>query len=363
MNIAQVSPLFESVPPKLYGGTERVVGYLTDSLVAMGHHVTLFASGDSHTTARLVNVVPRALRLENHQDEYAHHILQLQMVIELAEQFDIIHFHTDYWHYPVSKLLRYNHLTTLHGRLSIPELPDLYKKFSDMPVVSISYSQREPLPQINWVGNVYHGLPDNLYSPGEGKGDYALFIGRISPEKRLDRAIEIAAKAEVPLKVAAKVDKLDKTYFEKEILHLLAQPHVEFIGEVGEEQKNELIGNAKAVLFPIDWAEPFGMVLIESLACGTPVIAYGMGSVPEILEQGKSGFIVKSIEEAVLALKNIHQINRSDCRKAFMERFLAKRMAEDYVALYQKIIDLNAAENLIRKGKSNGELKTEIFTN
>lgn len=363
MRIAQVSPLFESVPPRMYGGTERVVGYLTEALVGMGHEVTLFASGDSHTHATLVEASPKALRLDNCFDAYAHHIYQLQLVVDMASRFDIIHFHTDYLHYPVSRLMGYNHVTTLHGRLNIPDLASLYKTFSDIPVISISYNQREPLPHINWIGNVYHGLPDNLYQAGKGNGDYALFIGRISREKRLDRAIEITRRAKMPLKIAAKIDKMDEEYYEKKIRPLLSQPHIDFLGEVSEASKNELIGNARAVLFPIDWPEPFGMVLIEALACGTPVIAYGMGSVPEILEQGKSGFIVNSIEEAVTALKNIDQITRENCRKAFMERFRAQRMAEDYLVTYQKIIDINARFKLADEIRQpNGELTTKIFT-
>jgi glycosyltransferase involved in cell wall biosynthesis len=355
MKIAQVSPLFESVPPKLYGGTERVVSYLTDQLVDMGHDVTLFASGDSKTKAKLVSITPKALRLGNCVEPFAHHILQLQCVIEMADRFDIIHFHTDYFHFPISKALGYVHLTTLHGRLNIFDLQALYKKFSDVPVVSISYSQRKPMPFANWIGTIYHGLPENLYSLKKGEGGYAAFLGRISPEKRVDRAIEITRQAGIPLKIAAKIDKIDQDYFDGEIKPLLTQPHVEFIGEIGENQKGDFLGNAKVTLFPIDWPEPFGMVMIESLANGTPVIAYSKGSVPEILDHGKTGFIVNSIEEAVAAINHIDRLSRPECRRIFMERFSANRMASDYCAFYQFLMEENANVQL--------PIKHEIKTN
>jgi glycosyltransferase involved in cell wall biosynthesis len=336
MKIAQIAPLFESVPPKLYGGTERVVAYLTDELINQGHEVTLFASGDSVTKAQLVAITPEALRLNCCTDQWAGHILQLQEVMDRAHEFDLLHFHTDYLHFPLTRLSGKNTLTTLHGRLDIPELKPLYKKFSDIPVVSISNAQRRPLPMANWAGTVYHGLPVDLYPPGKGDGDYVVFVGRISPEKRVDRAIEIARRANLTLKIAAKIDKADQRYFEKQIRHLLNQPHVEYLHEVGEEQKSSLIGNAKALLFPIDWPEPFGIVLIEAMACGTPVIAYNHGSVPEIIEHGKTGFIVDSIDKAAEALQNIHLISREECRAAFEKRFTATVMAENYVRLYEK---------------------------
>jgi glycosyltransferase involved in cell wall biosynthesis len=338
MRIAQVSPLYESVPPKLYGGTERVVSYLTEELINQGHHVTLFASGDSVTNAGIVSHVDEALRLNPEvRDSIAHHIVQLQDVIDRADEFDIIHFHTDYLHFPFSALLRTPHVTTLHGRLDIPDLKYVYDRFPDQPVVSISNSQRMPLPQANWIGTVYHGLPANLYSLGSGEGGYVAFIGRISPEKRPDRAIEIARRAGVTLKIAAKVDKADQVYFEQKIKPLLEQDHVEFIGEIGEDRKNEFLGNAQALLFPIDWPEPFGMVMIEAMACGTPVIAYPHGSVPEVVEHGVNGFIVDSLDSAVEAVRSIEKLNRNTIRTYFEEHFSAGMMAKRYVQLYERL--------------------------
>ena len=338
LRIAQIAPLVESVPPKFYGGTERVVAYLTDALVKLGHNVTLFASGDSVTNARLVSVTPTSLRLSNCIDQMAGNILQLQEVMDRSHEFDLLHFHTDYLHFPVTRLSHKKTLTTLHGRLDIPELTPLYKKFNDIPVISISNAQRRPLPMANWVATVYHGLPDSLYQPGNGEGDYVVFLGRISPEKRADRAIEIARRANIKIKIAAKVDKADELYFEKEIRHLLNQPHVEFLQEIGEAEKGPLLANAKALLFPIDWPEPFGMVQIEAMACGTPIIAYNHGSVPEIVEHGKTGFIVDSIEKATEALENIHLISREECRATFERRFSDIVMAENYVRLYEKTL-------------------------
>ncbi|WP_240348022.1 glycosyltransferase family 4 protein [Longitalea arenae] len=338
LKIAQIAPLIESVPPKLYGGTERVVAYLTNALVKLGHDVTLFASGDSITKAKLVSVTPTALRLSNSVDQVAGHILQIQEVMDRAHEFDLLHFHTDYLHFPVMRFCDTRSLTTLHGRLDIPELKPLYKKFNDAPVISISNAQRRPLPMANWVGTVYHGLPLDLYNFGKGEGDYVVFLGRFSPEKRADRAIEIARKANMKIKIAAKVDKADQSYFEKEIRHLLDQPHVEYLQEIGEEEKGPLLANAKALLFPIDWPEPFGMVLIEAMACGTPVIAYNHGSVPEVIEHGKTGFIVNDIDKAAEALKNIHLISRSACRETFEKRFSDLVMAENYVRLYEKMV-------------------------
>lgn len=363
MKIAQVSPLYESVPPKLYGGTERVVSYLTEALVELGHEVTLFASGDSVTNARLISSVPRALRLENSADMIAPHVLQLRKVIEMAGEFDVIHFHTDYFHFPISKLCAYTHITTLHGRLDLPELQPLYSEFNDMPLISISNSQRNPIPYANWKGNVYHGLPEHLYSPGTGEEGYAAFIGRISPEKRVDRAIEIAGKAGLKIKIAAKIDRNDRDYYES-IRHLFKQPHVEFIGEIDEKAKNEFLGNAKMLLFPIDWPEPFGMVMIEAMACGTPVIAYPMGSVPEIIEPGKSGVIVSSIEEAVKAVNMIDSIDRKTCRETFEERFTSKRMALDYLALYKLVIAENHSMNFppLRQAPEGGESLSKVLS-
>lgn len=338
LRIAQIAPLVESVPPKFYGGTERVVAYLTDALVKLGHDVTLFASGDSITNARLISVTPTALRLSNCVDQMAGNVLQLQEVMDRLHEFDLLHFHTDYLHFPVTRRSHIKTLTTLHGRLDIPELKPLYEKFSDIPVISISNSQRRPLPMANWVATVYHGLPVDLYDYGKGEGDYAVFLGRFSPEKRADRAIEIARRANMKIKVAAKVDKADEQYFDKEIRHLLNEPHVEYLQEVGEAEKGPLLANAKALLFPIDWPEPFGMVLIEAMACGTPVIAYNHGSVPEIIEHGKTGFIVNTIEKAVEALKNIHLISREVCRATFEKKFSDLVMAQNYVRLYENAV-------------------------
>lgn len=337
LKIAQIAPLYESVPPKLYGGTERVVAYLTDELVDMGYDVTLFASGDSITKASLVPITPHALRLHDCNDAIAWHIVQLGQVIERAHEFDLLHFHTDYLHFPYTQGKNIATLTTLHGRLDIPELKPVYQQFSDIPVVSISNAQRIPLPMANWTGTVYHGLPPGLLKQGKGDGNYVAFLGRVSPEKRLDRAIEIARLAGMNIKIAAKIDKADQPYYEKKIRKLLKQPHVEFLGEIGEEQKEELLGNAAALLFPIDWPEPFGMVMIESLACGTPVIAWNCGSVPEILTNGQSGFIVESIPQAVKALKNINSISRDNCRAIFERRFSARAMATHYIELYEKM--------------------------
>ena len=339
MKIAQVAPLFESVPPKLYGGTERVVSNLTEALVSLGHDVTLFASGDSKTNAKLVATVDESLRLNPKcVDPLAHHIVQLQEVMERANEFDIIHFHTDYIHFPFSEHLKIPHVTTLHGRLDIPDLQPVYNKFQEQPLVSISNDQRKPLPQGGFVDTVYHGLPASLHQPGDGNGGYLAFLGRISPEKGLVRAIEIALAFNMKLKIAAKIDKADEYYYEKEIKHLLEHPLIEYVGEINEEEKCFFLGKAYAFLFPINWAEPFGMVLIESMACGTPVIAHPMGSVPEIIEPGKSGFLVNTIEEAVEALRSLKNFDRSQVRKAFEKRFTAERMAEDYMQVYEQLI-------------------------
>jgi glycosyltransferase involved in cell wall biosynthesis len=340
LRIAQVAPLFESVPPTLYGGTERVVSFLTEELVRQGHDVTLFASGDSQTSAKLVPVCSKSLRLdENCVDSLAYHVLQLQMVQDMRDNFDVIHYHTDYLHYPVSRANPEAHLTTLHGRLDIPELQPLYNAFRDMPVVSISMSQREPLKQANWIGNVYHGLPKDLYKPRFEEGGYLAFIGRISREKGLDHAIEIAKMTNLPLKVAAKIDRADREYYEEHIKHLLDHPLIEFIGEIGDSEKNEFLGNAIALVFPINWSEPFGLVMIEAMACATPVIAYGKGSVPEIIAHGKNGFIVSNQREAAKAVANISSLSRRQCRKVFDERFTVATMATGYVKLYYQHLE------------------------
>jgi len=339
MRIAQVAPLYESVPPKYYGGTERVVSYLTEELVREGHEVTLFASGDSETAARLVAVAPRSLRLDERcQDQLAHHMLLLERVFSVASEFDVIHFHIDYLHFPLSRCRPHPHITTLHGRLDLPDLQPLYAEFREMPVVSISNSQREPLPQANWQATVYHGLPSDLYRFQPHAGKYLAFIGRFSPEKGADRAIEIAKRARIPLKLAAKVDRVDEVYFNTEIKPLLDDPLIENIGEIGEGEKAEFLGNAYALLFPVDWPEPFGLVMIEGMACGTPVIAFRRGSVEEVMEDGRSGFVVDDVDQAIAAVARVGDLDRAGVRAAFDARFTAPHMAADYVRVYERII-------------------------
>jgi glycosyltransferase involved in cell wall biosynthesis len=339
LRIAQVSPLYERVPPAMYGGTERIVHFLTEELVRQGHDVTLFASGDSQTSATLIAPCSHALRLyPGTVDVLPPHFVMLEQVADRLAQFDIIHFHIDYLHFPLSRRLRFPHLTTLHGRLDIPELGPLYDVYSDEPVVSISDKQRCPLPQANWQGTVQHGLPPNLYTLNQQPDGYLAFIGRISPEKRVDRAIEIARRVGLPLKIAAKVDKNDREYFEQEIRPLLQQPGIEFIGEIGEDQKNDFLGHARALLFPIDWEEPFGLVMIEAIACGTPVIAFRRGSVPEIIEHGVTGFIVDTADEAVEAARRIDTLSRVHIRRRFERRFTSMRMASDYVTIYRRLL-------------------------
>jgi glycosyltransferase involved in cell wall biosynthesis len=344
LRIAQVSPLYESVPPQLYGGTERVVSYLTEELVRQGHEVTLFASGDSVSSARLIPGCPKSLRLDKGCiDQIAHHFVMLDKVRDHAirDEFDVVHFHIDYFHFPISRAYRIPHVTTLHGRLDLPDLPPLYRRYSDMPVISISQAQRKPLPFANWIGNVYHGLPENALQLGDGKGRYLAFLGRICPEKRVDRAIEIAVKTGIPLKIAAKVDRADREYFESEIKHLLNQPGVEYLGEIGENQKQEFLGNASALLFPIDWPEPFGLAMIEAMACGTPTLAFRCGSIPEVLTAGITGQIVETIEEALSVVENLLVMDRRTVRQTFEKRFTASRMAQNYVSLYESIATAN----------------------
>jgi glycosyltransferase involved in cell wall biosynthesis len=339
MRIAQVAPLYESVPPKLYGGTERVVSVLTDELVNEGHEVTLFASGDSVTRARLVPACPESLRLDkNCIDQLAHHILLLEQVFSERNNFDIIHFHIDYLHFPLSRHFGEVNVTTLHGRLDTPDLQPLYRAFREMPVVSISDAQREPLPWINWQGTVYHGFPEDRFEFHPKQGEYLAFLGRVSPEKGLDEAISIAKQAGLKLRIAAKVDPKDEEYFKTVIKPQLNASFIEFIGEIGVSDKCEFLGNASALIFPIDWPEPFGLVMIEALACGTPVIAYPYGSVPEVLEDGITGFLVNDAPSATQAVKQISSIDRAKCRQEFEERFSARRMTRDYVAIYEKLI-------------------------
>jgi glycosyltransferase involved in cell wall biosynthesis len=337
MRIAQVAPLHESVPPKWYGGTERVVAWLTEELVRAGHEVTLFASGDSITPAKLVAAAPRALRLDKDcLDHLACHVLMLEQVARRAAEFDVVHFHVDYIHFPMSRRQAFPHVTTLHGRLDLPELIALFEEFRDMPVVSISDAQREPVPRLAWQATVYHGLPRDLHRFRAEAGSYLAFLGRISPEKRVDRAIEIARRVGMPLKIAAKVDRVDREYFEQVIEPLLHDPLFEFVGEIGEHEKDDFLGNAYALLFPIDWPEPFGLVMVEAMACGTPVIAYRNGSVDEVMEQGRTGFIVEDLEDAVDAVRRVPSLSRARCRAVFEERFTAERMAADYLRVYER---------------------------
>jgi glycosyltransferase involved in cell wall biosynthesis len=339
MKIAQISPLMESVPPRLYGGTERVVSYVTEELVRMGHEVTLFASGDSVTSAELVPVVPRALRCDPAvSDCVPYNCLLLDRVFRRAHEFDLLHFHIDFVHYPMARAFGSRIVTTVHGRLDLPDFTTFYRSFPLLPLVSISDSQRAPLMGVNWIATVPHGLPPDLLDFYPKSDDYLVFLGRISPEKRPDRAIAIARASGMPLKIAAKVDRADREYFESVIEPLLGDAAVEFLGEVGGEAKNRLLGGAKALLFPIDWPEPFGLAMIESFACGTPVIAFDCGSVPEVIDDGITGFIVNSIEEAVDAVGRIGFLDRSAVRRRFEERFLAERMASDYVAVYEKLL-------------------------
>jgi glycosyltransferase involved in cell wall biosynthesis len=344
VRIAQVAPLIESVPPRAYGGTERVVHYLTEALVEMGHEVTLFASGDSSTHAKLVPIVDRALRLHPARpDPVIWHTLMVDRVRELSDSFDVIHFHIDTVHLPVAAQCRTPSLSTLHGRLDLPDLKPLYRHFHRHPLVSISDSQRKPLPWANWIGTVHHGLPEHLYSFHARPQEYFAFVGRISPEKRCDRAIEIALACETPLRIAAKVDAVDRAYFEQQIEPMLDHPLVTFVGEIDDAVKDDFVGHARALLMPIDWPEPFGLVLIEALACGTPVIAYGHGSVPELLAHGETGFIVHDQEQAIAAARDIARIDRAACRAAFERRFCARVMAENYLAHYRRLIDQRIA--------------------
>jgi glycosyltransferase involved in cell wall biosynthesis len=339
MRIAQVAPLYERVPPLYYGGTERVVSYLTEELIKQGHDLTLFASGDSITKGHLIAPCERSLRLESTcADRVAYHVVQVEQVFQNAASFDIIHFHIDYLHYPFCKRSDVPHLTTLHGRLDLADLVPLYRRFADVPVVSISHAQRAPLPSINWQGTVHHGIPVDLYEYKQSRGDYLVFLGRVSPEKRVDRAIEIAKRAKMKLKIAAKVDAVDRCYMDTEIRPLFDHPLVEFIGEIGDKEKAELLSNAYALLFPIDWVEPFGIVMIEAMACGTPVVAFRRGSVPEVVDDNVTGFIVESIDDALRALEKIEHFDHSRCRSVFEKRFSAARMAADYVKIYEGLM-------------------------
>jgi glycosyltransferase involved in cell wall biosynthesis len=344
VRIAQIAPLIESVPPRLYGGTERVVAFLTDELVKLGHDVTLFASGDSDTLARLIPIWPHALRLDGTcRDTLAPHVLMLEDVIKRAHDFDILHFHVAQFHLPVARRLPVAHVTTMHGRLDMSELRPLFAEFRDVPIVSISDAQRDPLPEAGWVATVYHGLPLDLLPFHPGPGQYLAFLGRIAREKRVDRAIAIATACGEPLRIAAKVDPADRDYFEDEIRPLLDNPLVEFVGEIDEREKAAFLGQASALLFPIDWPEPFGLVMIEALASGVPIVAFRGGSVPEVVDHGVTGFIVDSMDEAIDATRNISRLDRRHCRAAFEQRFTASRMARDHVALYEMLLARRSA--------------------
>jgi glycosyltransferase involved in cell wall biosynthesis len=354
MRIAQVAPLYESCPPQLYGGTERVVSYLTEELVRLGHEVTLFASGDSQTNAVLEPCCERALwRDPRVKDTVAHHLIMLDRVRRRAHEFDIIHCHTEYLHLPFLAECWEKTLTTMHGRLDMPELSAIIREFPMMPLVSISTAQRAPLAWANWLGTVYHGLPRSLHQAGDGSSGYLAFLGRISPEKAPDKAIEIAQRANLPLQIAAKVDRPDRAYFEREVKPRLDNPLIEFVGEIGEADKSAFLGDAAALLFPIDWPEPFGLVLIEALANGTPVIAFGRGSVPEIIDDGITGFVVGDIDEAVAAVEAARRLDRARIRQQFERRFSVERMTQDYVTTYEDML-----RGAVRNADADGETET-----
>lgn len=338
MKIAQIAPLAERCPPSLYGGTERIVSYLTEELVRQGHEVTLFASGDSVTRAELVPCCDMALRLDARVgDHLPYYVMMLDRVMACASRFDVLHFHIDMLHCPLLRRMPVRAVTTLHGRLDLPELQPFYAHFPDFPLVSVSDAQRAPMPPVNWVGTVHHGIPETLLDYcAHPAGDYLAFLGRISPEKRPDHAIEVAARAGLPLKIAAKIDRVDRAYWQEVIRPLVAaHANVEYIGEIDEAAKSAFLGNARALLFPIAWPEPFGLVMIEAMACGTPVIAFSCGSVPEVIEPGVSGYIVHSVDEAVAAVASVASLPRAGVRAAFDKRFTADRMARDYVRIYQ----------------------------
>ena len=340
MKIALIAPLYEAVPPRLYGGTERIVAHLADALVELGQDVTLFASAEAATRARLVPGRDQAIRLDPHplKSDLAAHIAMLDEVRRRVDEFDVLHFNLDFLHFPFFEEIAARTLTTLHGRLDLKDMAQAFARWPQYPLVSISDQQRLPQPDLNWLGTVHHGLYDSTYRRCERpRGDYLAFLGRISPEKRPDRAIAIAKRANMPLRIAAKVDAADRVYFQDVIAPMLNSPLVEFIGEIGDDEKSEFLGNARALLFPIDWPEPFGLVMIEAMACGTPVIAWNCGSVPEVIEDGVTGFIVGSEQEAAVALRDIGRIDRARVRKVFEQRFTATAMAWRYLELYHRL--------------------------
>jgi glycosyltransferase involved in cell wall biosynthesis len=363
VRIAQIAPLIESVPPRLYGGTERIVSYLTDELVRLGHEVTLFASGDSVTSAELVPCVPMALRLDAKvRDPIPYYMLMLDRVRERADEFDILHFHIDHLHFPLFRTIAERTLTTLHGRQDLHDLKPLYVGFSEMPLVSISSHQRKPIAGSNFVATVYHGLPLKLLEPiYHPRGGYLAFLGRISPEKGPDRAIHMAQALGMPLKIAAKVDKADEAYFHDEIAPLLNGPGIEYVGEINERGKTEFLGEARALLFPVDWPEPFGLVMIEAMACGTPVLAFRRGSVPEIIDHGMTGMIADTMDEAIRMLPQVLALDRRKIRRRFEERFTATRMAKDYLKVYRSLLrDQSSAEHGLALWRPQPALEREM---
>jgi glycosyltransferase involved in cell wall biosynthesis len=349
VNIAQIAPLAESVPPRMYGGTERIVSYLTEELVKLGHEVTLFSSGDSITSANLVSCAARALRLDaSVKDIVPYYMLMLDCVKQRVDQFDILHFHIDHFHFPVFRSIAGKTVTTLHGRQDLPDNWPLYFGFDDFPLVSISDDQRRPIPRANFAATIYHGLPTDLLHPNYASNDgYLAFLGRIAPEKRPDRAIAIARAAGISLKIAAKVDRVDEAYFRETVEPLLKQPGIEFIGEINDREKSKFLGEASGLLFPIDWPEPFGLVMIEAMACGTPVLAFNRGSAAEIVEPGVTGFLVDSVEEANRAIPELMSLDRRRVRGRFEERFSANRMAVDYTNLYHRLITPSKAPSIV----------------
>lgn len=357
MKIAQVAPLYERVPPKMYGGTERVVSWLTEELVRQGHDVTLFATGDSETQAQLVPIVPRGLRHEEGfmYDKIGFHALMFERVFKMACEFDIIHFHSDYMHLPYARLLVTPSLATMHCRMDYHPLVDILNEHRDFPVVSISDAQRKYAPQLNWHRTVYHGLPENAFYLNEKANDYLLFVGRLCPEKGPDQAIAIARKAGVPLKIAAKVDPVDRHYFNEVVKPLLEDPSIEYLGEVSDDQKQELMGNALALIHtPVQFPEPFGLVMIESMACGTPVVAFRAGSIPEVIDPGITGFVVDNVDSAVEAVKKAGSLNRKKCRQVFEHRFTSRRMVNDYLGVYQQLQGGSVVERAQRESAFAG---------
>ena len=343
MRIAQVAPLTEAVPPKLYGGTERVVYWVTEELVALGHDVTLFASGDSHTSARLEPFWPRALRLDGAvRDPNALHMAMLEQVRRRVDEFDILHFHLDYYPFSLFSRQRTPFVTTLHGRLDLPEHQPVFDTFSSVPVVSISNAQRRPLPQARWVRTIHHGLPERLLMPQTVKPSYFAFLGRIAPEKRVDTAIRVAEHCGVPLKIAAKIDRADRDYYDETIAPLMNSPYADYVGEINDHEKSAFLSGAIALLVPIDWPEPFGLVMIEAMACGTPVIAFNRGSVPEVIEDGVTGFIVEDEAGAIGAVDRLSHLSRKAIRERFEQRYTARRMALDYLSVYRELMDVAA---------------------